>query len=219
MADSDSTVSTPRRTRLINLTGQRFGRLLVTGRGQNSNGRVRWAYLCDCGQIGLASTGNLRSGGSLSCGCIRAERRVEVSTTHGMSITPEFRAWATMQQRCENPRNPRYRHYGGRGIRVCDRWQLFENFYADMGKRPTSKHSIDRIDNNGHYAPENCRWATNQEQLQNTRRNVYVELHGERMTVAEAARRSGLYVHTLYARLERGDCADRLFRPVERKPT
>lgn len=91
------------------------------------------------------------------------------TASHGMTKTPEYRAWASMRQRCANPKSARYDNYGGRGISVCDRWQSFEAFFADMGPRPTSEHSIDRIDNDGNYEPGNCHWATRSEQQQNKR--------------------------------------------------
>src|SRR6185312_9555634 len=116
-------------------------------------------------------------------------------TTHGMRFTSEYRIWGGMKQRCLNPKNPSYIYYGGRGIKVCASWlQSFEAFYADMGSRPSTKHTLDRRENNSHYEPGNCYWATPIEQMNNTRRNRIVNIGGENVTLAEAHRRGILAV-------------------------
>jgi len=151
--------------KLIDETGKRYGRLLVVG---FQNGK--WECKCDCGKVTYVLGGNLRSGRQKSCGCLDYERKVKHGNTSGSKETPEYRAWKNMKKRCYNTKDKYYQDYGGRGIKVCDRWlHSFENFLEDMGKRPSPKHSLDRIDYNGDYSPENCRWVTASEQIINQR--------------------------------------------------
>lgn len=128
---------------------------------------------------------------------------------HGLSKTVGYRTWYAMLQRCQNPRNPVFRRYGGRGITVCDRWQSFENFYADMGSRPTPKHSIDRIDNNGNYEPGNCRWATPHEQARNRGDNYLIEWRGETRCLSDWCEVVGLTYSTVKGRLDSGWSVER----------
>ncbi|HAM41644.1 MAG TPA: hypothetical protein DCP69_09995 [Candidatus Omnitrophica bacterium] len=132
--------------------------------------------------------------------------------THGMCTTQEYKNWFSMKSRCTNQRNYAYRYYGGRGITVCDEWMTFEPFLRDMGRRPSPQHSLDRIDNDGPYCRENCRWATRTEQMHNTRSNRWFELNGQRMVLQDWARQIGASYATLYTRLARG-------WPVERALT
>lgn len=128
----------------------------------------------------------------------------EAVVKHGMSAREEYGIWNHMRQRCHNPKNDRYASYGGRGIKVCDRWrESFENFYADMGPRPPGAQ-LDRVDNDKGYSPENCRWATRKEQQNNTRANRIVEFNGERRTIAEWASLRGLPYARVQTRLHRG---------------
>ena len=123
---------------------------------------------------------------------------------HGRGGTPEYYAWYAMVARCTKPDHPSHKDYGGRGIRVSVKWLAFENFFADMGLRPSSEHTLERKDNNGNYEPSNCRWATHQEQCNNRRNSRYIVLGSERRTVAEWSKITGINIQTIYHRLRRG---------------
>lgn len=128
---------------------------------------------------------------------------------HGMTRTTIYRLWNSMRQRCYNPSAFGYSRYGGRGIKVCERWQSFENFFDDMSPRPSPQHSLDRIDNDGDYCPENCRWATNKQQSRNMKTNVLLTVNDKTLCVTEWAELTGISRKTIYERLNRGWSADR----------
>lgn len=155
-----------------NLAGRRFGRLTVIE--QTGSSPPRWSCRCDCGVTIATRAGYLRSGDTSSCGCLRRETTGHAArgrARHGMTDTRAYQVWHGMINRCRRENDPRCAAYGGRGITVCERWQMFENFLADMGEPPLGL-SIDRIDVNGHYEPSNCRWATPAQQARNKRNNV-----------------------------------------------
>ncbi|MEX3914918.1 hypothetical protein AB4Y43_01540 [Paraburkholderia sp. BR10872] len=170
-------------------------------------------FRCACGREIEKEITQVRQGAVRSCGCLKIDRTVEASTKHGMSKTAYYGVWLTMIRRCTDPANDKYKDYGARGIGVCERWMKFENFLADMGKRPAGA-SIDRQDNDIGYQPGNCRWATPTQQANNTRKNVFIERHGRRQTVAQWARELGLNETTIHRRLKRGWTPEMTLEPV-----
>lgn len=164
------------------LTGMRFGRLIVSDReGTSRDGKALWRCTCDCGGEALVTTRSLTAGRTRSCGCLWREVMREANTTHGHATggvcTRVYNTWVSMLQRCFNTNREQYKRYGGRGITVCDRWKQFENFLADMGE-PGPGMELDRIDNDQGYKPGNCRWTTKKQQANNKRNTVKVEYEG-----------------------------------------
>ena len=179
---------------------------------------------CDCGAMTTVRISAISSGHTKSCGCLIVEAIGNRRRTHGCSgkatsdgsrgTTPEYRTWMKMRRRCNSPKDRRYHDYGGRGITVCERWNSFEAFLADMGVKPTDKHTIDRIDNNAGYSPENCRWATNEEQAANKRNTRNLTVGGITRTVSEWSRESGLSADCIMYRMQKGDTD--ILRPIDR---
>lgn len=222
MADSHST-SVPavqqfkkRGNRYIDLTGQRFGRLVaLRDSGERRRGRVYWVCLCDCGQETIVKASHLRGGVTRSCGCLHDECSAHLKRTHGLSHLPEYKAWAAMIGRCTNSRHQSHHYYGARGIRVCGRWTNFEAFYDDMGVRPSPKHTLERVDNSLGYSPDNCVWATQKQQLRNKRNNRLVTHQGTTRPLVEWAEEIGIRPDTLRCRLRLGWSVERaLTEPV-----
>lgn len=194
--------------------GARFGKLTVLESAQLEKGFKMSRCECECGKVLLVRNASLTYGTTRSCGCLHRE----IMSTHNLTGTPEYRSWASMKSRCNNPKDPSYPRYGGRGIRVCDRWnESFEDFLADMGQRPSLDHSIDRENVDGPYDVNNCRWATSKEQGNNRRNNVRYDVDGQMLTVPEAARLYGANLVLVKLRVRRGwSLKDAVTRPVRR---
>ncbi len=194
------------------MTGKKFGRLSVIRLAGLRKDRVAmWECVCECGATTVTNGKFLRSGESQSCGCLRKERAAiatsRAKTTHGHTKngknTRAYRIWTNMRSRCENEKFDSYPYYGGRGIKVCDRWRVFELFLYDMGA-PGAGESIDRINPDKDYEPDNCRWATKVEQANNTRRNVRIHYKGITRTMTQWSRIAGIAVGTIHSRMKRG---------------
>ena len=196
---------------VMDLTGRRFDRLEVVAFVGLKWRNAVWACLCDCGNTTIVKAGELRNGHTRSCGCIKVELVSERSRTHGHAYalekqqTSAYRAWCDMKTRCTNPNRDSYKRYGGRGIKICDRWiNSFENFFEDMGPPPSKGMSLDRKDGDQGYCKENCRWASPKEQANNTSRNRHVIIDGQQLTAKQAAEKFGVSEFTIYGRLNRG---------------
>lgn len=196
--------------KLIDLSGLKFGRWTVLKEAAPQNTSTMWECRCDCGTIKAVNGKSIRRGLSTSCGCYNTEKARNQGThrqsgrENGNKETAEYRIWSGMRKRCTNPRAQRFDRYGGRGISICEKWSDFQQFFKDMGPRPTPRHSIERVDNDGNYCPENCRWATPEEQANNNSRNIIVLVEGVKMTLAAASDALGISYSSAYRRLKSG---------------
>lgn len=197
----------------LNIAGQKFGRLSATKPvGKNHKGLILWEFVCDCGSKVVRPGTAIKSGQAISCGCAAKESQKTIHTTHGHSRkgqkSPEYKTWEAIFDRCYRKSQDSYALYGGKGVRVCERWQTanngFENFFADMGSKPSKSHSIDRIDSAGDYTPENCRWATKKEQARNRKNNIVITTpKGDTKTLIEACEEYGLGYNMVKARVQK----------------
>lgn len=190
------------------LTGKVFHRLTVIEKGEPSPSNLeRWTCQYSCGNRTLVIRGNLISGHTKSCGCLAKERTREAKTTHGLMGTypREYKVWEAMKRRCLVPTDKSFPDYGGRGIYVCGRWlNRFDLFMEDMGPRPSDKHTLERVDNNRGYEPNNCRWETRDVQANNKSNNRRLTLNGKTKTITEWAKETGLSRSTIRNRVYRG---------------
>lgn len=192
----------PKNKRFQDLTGRVFDKLTVVSYAGTAPGHQLWNCLCLCGNEKVVRANNLCNKHTKSCGCINISKPPRLR--HGGSHSPEWGVWNAMNSRCHNVKNKQYDDYGGRGIRVCDRWRKsFDNFISDMGRKPSTGHSIDRIDNNGNYCPENCRWATMLEQANNKRTSRFITIDGITLTLAQWARLKSIDVRIIHSRINR----------------
>lgn len=195
-----------KKTRLIDLTGQRFGRLTVTGRSnENRNGRVFWDCVCDCGKHISVSSANIGRTVN-SCGCLRSENTSKMKTIHGNRNTKLYGVWCSMKSRCHNPNTKSYKTYGAIGIEVCREWREdFAAFYKwSVNNGYKEGLQIDRIDNQKGYEPSNCRWVTRKENMNNTSINVFLEYDGKRHTLSEWSDIIGIPERLISQRLKNG---------------
>lgn len=211
------------KSRIVDISGQRFGRLVATeyaGRGYNTTSRwSMWRCKCDCGNELVVRYIHLTTGNTRSCGCLLDESRKINNENRRGSVSKKFvfdgnldkhplrLIWKSMLMRCYNPNVKGYNHYGGRGIKVCERWSGelgFENFVNDMGERPTPEHTLDRIDYNGDYEPCNCRWATPTEQANNKTDNVYITVGDKQITAKQFCKMLGLNYWVAIKQIQRG---------------
>lgn len=197
--------------RMIDLTGQRFGRLTVIEyAGQSKQKTAMWKCQCDCGNTVTVRSICLRKGDTQSCGCYAVEQVKKANTKHGMKTRASkpdriYNIWNSMKGRCQNPNNDDYEHYGGRGIVVCEEWQEFEPFYdLAMANGYEKNLTIDRINVNGNYEPSNCRWADVMVQNNNKNDNRYITANGETHTLAEWGRIAGIKPDTIAKRMKKG---------------
>lgn len=198
----------------IDLTGQKFGRLTVIERaGSTKHGAAKWMCECDCGNKKAVIGDELRKGNTTSCGCYAKEVAKETAThfiagknkTHGITMSPIYREWTSMKQRCYNTKNKSFKNYGGRNIKVCDRWvNSFDAFYKDVSKLPNfgnHGYSLNRIDNNGDYEPNNVEWADAVTQANNRRSSRYVCYNGQQLTIAQLSRLTNMPYKKIYKRI------------------
>lgn len=206
----------------LNLTNKTFGRLTAIERMPNNGRRTAWKFLCSCGVEKIINSETVTDGRVNSCGCLQKESITQRSLKHGHSInrksTKELKSYAHAKSRCYNKNDPKYKNYGLRGIKMCDAWlNDASQFLKDMGKAPSPKHSIERIDVNGDYEPSNCIWATNHDQSRNKTTNVFVELNGEMVILKDYALALGIgykALHKLYRKdgMTLKDATDKLLK-------
>jgi hypothetical protein len=193
----------------LDLRNKVFTRLTVIKETElrNAEGHVMWDCRCECGNMVNVSAAYLKKGNNRSCGCLQREAAARNGTrTHEMSGTSIYDIWCSMLKRCNNPNN---KNYGGRGIKVCDRWLDFKNFYEDMGERK-GKLTIDRIDNNGNYEPSNCKWSSIKEQANNRRGNIMLTYENECLTLAQWSEKTGINRMTIYWRNKQGWATEKI---------
>ncbi len=210
-----------RTNRTPDLTGRRLGKFTIIEKVEKQSGRnVSWLCMCDCGNTVIARGTRLNSGKLPRCSCLVSNSSTRKSigkskSIHGQSRSKIYFTWNSMLMRCCNHKSQYYAIYGGRGITVCERWRIFENFRDDMGERPKGK-SLDRIDNDGPYSPENCRWATKQEQSENRRCTRWITVDGRDVTLRTAAKITGVSYRTILRRVSKGLPNEEVLKPTKK---
>lgn len=210
-----------RASRLRDLSNQKFGELFVLQRDTaRPSPPTRWLCQCSCGQVTSVRASHLLHHAISSCGCRRLARLAEANTktrhARNGKVQRTYKIWAGMKSRCLNQNSHAWPDYGGRGIEICERWLDYENFLADMGQPPTHTHTLDRKDNDGHYSPENCRWATPTEQMRNRRNNRRITHEGETACLAEWAERLAMSAKVLARKLGKYSIEEIVTPPASR---
>lgn len=201
------------------VAGERHHMLESVRYDSGKGGNVFWLFKCDCGKEKLIRFNGVRTGKAKSCGCAKGRLQIESKGSHGLCYSKEHGVWATMWSRCTNPKVKNYGSYGGRGITVSDEWKSFDKFYADMGPRPSPKHSIDRRDNNAGYSKENCRWVLRPVQDINRRNNVWLTAGIATLTISQWTKERGFRKGLIAKRLMMGWSHEKaVFTPWKRNP-
>lgn len=214
--------------RFVDLTGKRFGRLTVLQRADGKEKRSYFLCKCDCGNVLKIVGRDIKRGHTVSCGCYKKEiikqRNTVLFRIDGRTNTRLYKVWVSMKMRCENQNHKAYNDYGGRGITICEEWSKFENFKKWAIESGYNENcsvrelTLDRIDVNGNYEPNNCRWVDMKTQANNRRNNVFICINGENRTVSEWARYSNINLSTLWYRIKRGWTGEKLIeKPVKNK--
>lgn len=193
------------------IKGKRFGRLVAIKFHHVEKQKAFWECLCDCGNKKNIRASDLIKGSITSCGCFRNEILLKRVRKHGKSDTSIYNVWFGMKQRCENQNHTSYKNYGGRGIKVCDRWQNFENFYADMGESYKQGLTIERVENNRNYSPDNCEWVTWKKQNNNRRSNRIINLNGVTGTLMSFCEKYDIKYEIAKYRLNKGWSVEKTF--------
>lgn len=199
------------------LVGRKFGRLTVIKEASIvSNYRRRWLCQCECGGTKTTIGKSLLNGDTKSCGCLQKEVTAKTRTVHGLRYTPEFYVWSSMKDRCRNPNCRKFKFYGARGVCVTPEWEKFENFYRDMGPRPSSAHSIERMDSNGNYEPSNVYWATKDQQNRTQRSTLLVSIDEMSEPMGEWGRLLGIDRSSAWTRSKknRSDSGEEMLRMI-----
>lgn len=200
------------------LSGKIFNFLTAIRIGTRIGTKNKWICICKCGRECMIRSSHLKSGQIKSCGCIGLGEKRYGKFVHGKHLHPLYATWKHMINRCYNKEHPAYGNYGKRNISVCDSWlNSIDTFIEDMGQKPSKLHSLDRIDNNGNYCKENCRWATDVEQNNNRRNVVYIEYQNSKHTIIEWSKITGLNPGTIASRYYKGWSAEEIFQPLLRK--
>lgn len=186
------------------LSGERFGRVILKEKVESINYRIRYSCLCDCGNIKVIDLASLKSGATRSCGCLHSETARNLKYKHGMTGGRPYRIWDNMVRRCKNKGASKYKNYGGRGISVSEEWKVFSNFWEDMKIGYSDYLTLDRINNDGNYCKENCRWATTKTQANNTSRNHRIYFKGKSLTLSEWSAVKNISVRAIIGRIKRG---------------
>lgn len=202
----------------LNLLGQKFGRLVVIERAENNkHGQTRWKCKCDCGKFTVVAASDLKNGKIKSCGCLSHELTAKRSTKHGLRYTPNYKRWLHIKDRCLNPHNKDFNRYGGRGIKIYEEWvddfKAFHDYVSILPHFGEKGYSLDRIDNDGNYEPNNLRWATKKQQANNREVKSVIEFNGEKFTLKQIAKKIGIGLSSIHRRIKRGDTMQELFRP------
>lgn len=192
-------------TQMVDMAGTTWHGVRVLDRAGHHNGKPAWRCLCKCGEHFIADGTSLRLGKRKGCANCAKESAIRSATKHGDIGSREYVAYSAMKSRCYDSSNKRYARYGGRGIKVCDRWlESYQNFLEDMGRQPSARHTLERINLDGHYEPSNCKWATMVEQANNRSNNTRIEIEGRTQTLTQWSRETGVNRTVILRRMKRG---------------